>query len=71
MEFEITIKAEHIELKQLAKSNDMARFLFAFEQDFANITNNCPEENKEVEMIRQSFYSLLQDYKINIEDLNT
>ena len=71
MEFEITIKAEHIELKQLAKSNDMARFLLAFEQDFANIANNCPEENKEVEMIRQSFYSLLQDYKINIEDLNT
>jgi len=66
----ITVK-NHLELKRIFKANDMAYFLFYFEQVLRRIVKDSPETNEEVTRIQDEFYSLLADNKINIEDLNT
>jgi len=66
----ITVK-NHLELKRIFKANDMAYFLFYFEQVLRRVVKDSPETNVEVTRIQDEFYSLLADHKINIEDLNT
>jgi len=66
----ITVK-NHLELKRILKANDMAYFLFYFEQVLRRVVKDSPETNVEVTRIQDEFYSLLADHKINIEDLNT
>jgi hypothetical protein len=61
---------DHLELKRILKANDMAYFLFYFEQVLRRIVKDSPETNVEVTRIQDEFYSLLADNKINIEDLN-
>ena len=70
MKAKITVK-NHLELKRIFKANDMAYFLFYFEQVLRRIVKDSPETNEEVTRIQDEFYSLLADNKINIEDLNT
>lgn len=69
MKAKITVK-NHLELKRILKANDMAYFLFYFEQVLRRIVKDSPETNEEVTLIQDEFYSLLADHKINIEDLN-
>ena len=69
MKAKITIK-DHLELKRILKANDMAYFLFYFEQVLRRIIKDSPETNVELTRIQDEFYSLLADHKINIEDLN-
>ena len=70
MKAKITVK-NHLELKRILKANDMAYFLFYFEQVLRRVVKDSPETNVEVTRIQDEFYSLLADHKINIEDLNT
>lgn len=69
MKAKITVK-NHLELKRIFKANDMAYFLFYFEQVLRRVVKDSPETNVEVTRIQDEFYSLLADNKINIEDLN-
>ena len=69
MKAKIIVK-DHLELKRVVKANDMAYFLFYFEQVLRRIVKDSPETNEEVTIIQDEFYSLLADNKINIEDLN-
>ena len=69
MKVKIEIK-DHLKLKRILKANDMAYFLFYFEQVLRRVVKDSPETNKEVTLIQDEFYSLLADHKINIEDLN-
>ena len=69
MKAKITVKNQ-LELKRILKANDMAYFLFYFEQVLRRIVKDSPETNEEVTLIQDEFYSLLADNKINIEDLN-
>lgn len=69
MKAKITVK-NHLELKRIFKANDMAYFLFYFEQVLRRVVKDSPESNVEVTRIQDEFYSLLADNKINIEDLN-
>ncbi len=69
MKAKITVK-NHLELKRIFKANDMAYFLFYFEQVLRRVVKDSPETNEEVTRIQDEFYSLLADNKINIEDLN-
>lgn len=58
-------------LKRVLKANNMASFLFSFEQILNRIVKDSPESNKDLTRVQDEFYSLLADHKINIEDLNT
>lgn len=71
MEFKVIFRTNETGLKRLAKIDDMASVLFLFEQFLVKVSKNCDEDNKEVELIKQMFYDLLNERNINIEDLNT
>lgn len=71
MEFKVKFRTNETGLKRLAKIDDMASVLFLFEQFLVKVSKNCDEDNKEVELIKQMFYDLLNERNINIEDLNT
>ena len=66
----LNLKVNSINLKQIAKASDMARFLFNFQQELSNIINNSEEECPIAYSIEKSFYEMLNDYYVNIEDLN-